>query len=702
MSIAQLTAGRTGWSTDSWEPPSRVAVNFPAFIGGALLAVILYAAFDHGAVSGAVNTHVELAVTALSVIGLVPWLWTGTLRVTAPRSAAFAVALLAAFAIWSGITVFWSVAPDQTWIELNRATTDLLVLGLAIAIGSSYARALELIVLGFVLAALAVTVYALGQKLFPGLHVPGVFNLNQAGPLPRLQEPLGYWNALALFLAMAVPAALAVAADGARSRRTRLASLCAIELMLVTIVFTYSRGGLLALGVSLVVAISISGERLRSSMWLALAVVAGLPATVYGLASPQLNTAGVKLGSRELAGLILAMLILLSLIGLVIAARKLLDVEPRIRVAPRRVPGLRRLALAGAVIALLGVVVALSLSPRGLTGTVSHAWNTFTATQSATGNDPRRLLSADSQNRWVWWKEAAGAFSDRPLGGWGAGSFSVVHLLYRRNNLSVQQPHSVPLQFLSETGIIGAILGVGAVVLLLRAGAIVVRRSPRGSDRLLAGAGLAAGLAYAIHSLYDWDWEIPAVTLPALLLLGVVVSSRARVTTASERRADARLGLRAVMLALFTLWLGVFALSVELPELAASKASAALVEASSSSPAPLTRAQSTAQQASALDPLSDAGAKALAAVAIHRGQVGSAQAYLQQAVQRDPSDGAAWNLLSYADLLLHDDAGASQATRNVVALDPQGRVAVYLVRARLLKAPPQASPTAIRTPLARR
>jgi O-antigen ligase len=81
--------------------------------------------------------------------------------------------------------------------------------------------------------------------------------------------------------------------------------------------------------------------------------------------------------------------------------------------------------------------------------------------------DPAQLVSADSENRWGWWKEAAGAISARPVQGWGAGSFGVTHLLYRRDTLSVQQPHSVPLQFLAETGIVGAVLGLGCLTLLL-------------------------------------------------------------------------------------------------------------------------------------------------------------------------------------------------------------------------------------------
>ena len=40
-----------------------------------------------------------------------------------------------------------------------------------------------------------------------------------------------------------------------------------------------------------------------------------------------------------------------------------------------------------------------------------------------------------------------------------------------------------------------------------------------------AATGVAAGLAtWAFHAGLDWDWEMPAVTLPALLLAAAAVS----------------------------------------------------------------------------------------------------------------------------------------------------------------------------------
>jgi hypothetical protein len=709
MPTAQLIGGPGGLPGEPVavaETRSGSAVGLPAVIGIALLALILYAAFDHGAVALPADTRLQVAIAAIAAVAGAGWLWSGTLRLWAPRSAVVGTVLLAAFACWSGITVLWSVAPDQTWIELNRAIAYVIVLCLAIAVGASLARAGELVAKGFVAIALAVSAYALGQKLLPGVHLAGVFDLNQTGSLPRLQEPLGYWNALALFIALGVPVALALAVDSTRRARSRLAAACAVELMLLTIALTYSRGGLLALALALVVGIAAGGERLRSLLWLSVAVIAAVPPIVLGLSSHSLTAAGVSLSSREGAGGLLALVLVASLAGLLAAGRVLLVLDRRLALDPGRARALRRLGLAAVTVLVLGAVAAVSLSSRGPGGTVSHAWNSFTSTRAASNSNPSRLLSADSENRWVWWKEAAGAFSDRPLGGWGAGSFGVVHLLYRRDTLPVQQPHSVPLQFLAETGVVGALLGIGAIVLLLSAAGRAIRSRAQGTERLLAAALLAGAVAYAVHCLYDWDWNIPAVTLPALVFLGVLIGARSGASGGARGPRSARsrslerpsLGSRALGLGALTLWLCVFALSALLPSLAASKADSALIQAASGSPGALRSAQASASLASSLDPLSDAGLRAEASVAIHQGRLARARAELQQAVGRDPTDGLAWNALALVYGLLRDTGSATFALQRMVALDPRAQSAQAIARYELSSAPPGESVTATRTP----
>ncbi len=469
------------------EPSSRAAT----LLVGALALLLLYAAFDHGATDVAAQARVQTALAVIAAAAAGAWIWSGALRFSTRPMAVAGLAALAAFAVWSGVTVLWSVAPDQTWLELNRALTYVLALGVALLAGASHRRSMEVLANAVLLVVLAVTVYALGQKLLPGLHVPGLFNLNQTQLVPRLQEPFGYWNALGLFIAFGVPIGLALTVAKERPPKIRLAALAAVELMLIAVGLTYSRGALLALVCGLIVGVALSGARLRSLMWLALAAVAMVAPLVVGLTDHALTDVSVSLGRRERAGLVLLGVLAVSLVALWFAGKRVMELEGRTQVSPGDSRRIGRLLAGTFGAALVCGVIAISLSSRGLTGTVSHAVDSFTATGVTSDYNPSRLLSVDSQNRVVWWKEAAGAFSDRPLGGWGAGSFPVVHLLYRRNSLTVQQPHSVPLQVLAETGIIGALLAIGGYGLLTAAGVGSVRRKG-GSERLVA-AGVARG-----------------------------------------------------------------------------------------------------------------------------------------------------------------------------------------------------------------
>src|SRR5579884_1137024 len=568
MSTAPLmqTGGRRpGRVAPTRASPSVARSSAPGLTLIALLAVILYAAFAHGGVSPSAATRIEVALAALAALAGAALVWTGTLRLRVAPPALAGGALLALFAAWSAVTVLWSVAPNQTWLEVNRELAYLVALALAAAVGASHRRAIQWAAHGYLALALVVAAYALGQKVLPGLRVPGLFDLNQTGPLPRLQEPLGYWNALALFLALAVPVALAVAVDGARTDRARLAMAAVVAAMLVIIVFTYSRGGLLALAAALLVGLWLSGERLRWLLWLAVAVLAAAPAAAYGLSVHALTHVGVSLASRQAAGVLLLFILAAGIAALIAARSPLLALEGRLSLAPARAAVLRRRGLALGAAAAACLLVALALS-----GVLADAWRGFTTTRAASNSNPSHLLSADSQNRWVWWKEAARAFAARPAGGWGAGSFGVVHLLYRRDTLSVQQPHSVPLQFLCETGIVGAALAIAAYLLL--AGAVwraaATEREPR--QRLLAAALAAGVVGYGVHSLYDWDWEIPAITLPVMLFAGVLAgharlsgrpgAGRPAQPNPSPARGRAP-GARAAALVLATLWACAFGVS---------------------------------------------------------------------------------------------------------------------------------------------
>jgi O-antigen ligase/polysaccharide polymerase Wzy-like membrane protein len=681
---------------DRSESRSLGLVSAASALAAALLGLCLYAAFAHGAVAAGDEERLQLAIAVVAAVSAVAWLWSGTLAIAAPVAGWIALGLLAAFAFWSGLTLLWSVAPDQTWIECNRAITYVIVLGLAIGLGASHRRAPRLIADGFALVALLVSAYAVGQKLLPGIRIAGVLSLDRTGTLPRLQDPLGYWNALGAFVAMGIAIVLSVVLDVKRPRRLRLAGSVATLVMLVTIGFTYSRGAVLALAVAVGIVVFGSRGRLRALLWLGICLAAAVPVTVIGLASAPLTAAGAGLGSRERAGAELLVLLIASGLLLVLGARRLLALEARMTLAPaRRRAVARGLVATGATLALVGIAV-VGLSARGLGGTASHLWDSFTTTHTSGVYDPARLVSADSENRWGWWKEAAGAISARPVQGWGAGSFGVTHLLYRRDILSVQQPHSVPLQFLAETGIVGAALALGCLILLLTTAVRAVRRAG-GRTRPAAMGLLAAAVAYAVHSLYDWDWDIPALTIPALVFLGTLVGSLGPRPDAVARSAPRRVA-RASACAVASVFLTLFAVSAVAPRLAASDADQALVAASGSGRPELRLALARALTSSRLDPVSDAGLRAASTIALRIGRAQTAQRLLASAVGRQPTDGQAWQQLTLVYLVLGDRRDAILAARRGLALDPRAPLAATVAQRTVLAlTPPPGSATSVPT-----
>jgi hypothetical protein len=676
-----------------------------------LLVLVVYAVFAHGAIQSPAEPRVEVAAAALAALTVGALVWSGTLRLDAPRAALIGLALMAAFAAWSAVSLAWTVAPDLTWAEFNRVTLYVIVLGLAIVLGASTRRAVTLVTVGFFVVILAVTAYALGQKMLPGFHVGSLINLNQTGKIPRLQEPLGYWNALALLLAMGAPVALAAAARPDSSSRARLLGVISLQLVLIAGCFTYSRGGIFALVVALAACVVLSGSPLRLLTWLLAAVLAATPALVLGLTAHALSGSGVALAKRESAGLLLLVIVIATSVVLGLVAERVCQLERTVSPSPETIHRIKRGLAGGAAAIVVLVLLAVTFSSRGLTGTISHMWHSFTATRGISTSDPNRIFSADSANRWVWWKEAAGAFWSRPLSGWGAGSFPVVHLLFRRDTLSVNQPHSVPLQWLCEDGLIGAALALGAWVLLLWTATVSVRRRHAAPERLLAGALLAGAVAYSLHAFYDWDWDIPGVTLPAVIVLGVLAGSlrsRAaqRVAVPDLGRQIGRPGPGAKLLAVgaAALALCMLALSAVLPGISASHASAALVRASSSSASTLSAAENDARLANRLDPLSDSGLRAEALLALHyAGGAQVARGYLLQALRRDPSDEIAWDQLAVVDAHLDDLKDVLSAAQRVVDLDPLGQLSTTLQSGLVQtvfysEAPPAESATAIQTP----
>jgi hypothetical protein len=140
-------------------------------------------------------------------------------------------------------------------------------------------------------------------------------------------------------------------------------------------------------------------------------------------------------------------------------------------------------------------------------------------------------LAGGLGDRPEYWHAAWLDLAHHPLLGSGAGSFAAAWLRYRTINQSVEDAHNLYLETLAELGPIGLALLVYALALPLRQLATSLQTAP-----IRASCGAYA--AFLIHSAIDWDWEMPVVTVAALLCAATLLNAqRPRTRTETARRA---------------------------------------------------------------------------------------------------------------------------------------------------------------------
>jgi hypothetical protein len=671
----------------------------------ALVAACTYAVFAHGAAGLPSEPRLQVGIALVSIGTAVGWLFSRSLSLRAPAEAWIAVGLLAGFALWCALSLLWSVAPDDTWMGVNRALAYTLVVVLAIAAGSSAPRALERLATGWLWVAVACALYALGGKFIPGVNVLGV-EFDHTSVASRLREPLQYWNALALVCVLAVPIALRWSTDVTRRPGVRFAAIAALYVLLACLGMTYSRGGLVALLAAVGVLTLLGGPRLRGLAVFGTTIVALIPVLALAFSRPALKGIRIPLDERIADGIVLAMVMVGGLLGLMIMAWGLLRLEQRARWSDESTRLVWRGL--GTTVGLLAVIVAFGIatSDGGPGRFFDDAWHEFTKVSQDKDSDPARIVSSNSGNRWVWWEEAAGAWSDRPLQGWGAETFPVTHLMYRKVELDVQQPHSVPMQFLAETGIVGTALALGALGFLLFAALARVRGMADGRERDIAVALFAGGVAWLVHGLVDFDWNIPGITVPALLFLGVLAARPGRrgagpaAPGALVAEPSGGAGPRVVALGVACVVLGLVMVSALLPLWADSKASSALAVTTTAKEPELRDATAEAETGAALDPTAIRSLLAAADLAQNRGRLLDARRYLLQAVDRQPYSLIAWRRIMDLAIDTADRRGARAAAQRLLELDPIGKSTLALAgKLVLFSVPASSSPTATGTPL---
>ncbi|HZT90837.1 MAG TPA: O-antigen ligase family protein [Gaiellaceae bacterium] len=441
--------------------------------------------------------------------GALPWLGGGALVAVVCSAAALGVprgaarlAPLAALVAWLATTIAWSALPDRSWSYADRTLVYLLLalLGLWLA-PRRQALALGL---GALLGAVAVA--ALATKVVPTLHDYSL--------VARLSAPIGLWNQLALLAAFALPLAL--------WRRGVAGALLAYA-WLVALVLTYSRGGIVTALVVLALWFWLDEERLRSAATLAAAAVPAAVVVGVAFALPGVTRSGQSLHTRWVDGGVFAAVLG---VGAAAAAAAALRLTALTRTHARIALGVGACAAAA--------VVAVAVVRGGGAGELSNGGQRFTSTSS--------------NFRTVWWRQALDGWRHHVLGGTGGGSFRVTNLRYRHSSLdNTIEPHDLPLQFGTETGVVGLLLWLLATAALLRG---TLRR--RGHELALA----LLLPAFLVHSLVDIDWDFAAVAAPAFVAAGALAGEPRLRRVAPSGALVAAGAAVALFLALLMPWLG--------------------------------------------------------------------------------------------------------------------------------------------------
>jgi hypothetical protein len=472
----------------------------------ALLAGPAVLSFFSGGYFSEARTWAGLGAWLLVVVGLLAE------RRPLPRGrlAWLAIGGLAAFAAWTLLSVTWAPIAGSAYGYGQLAVLYTGVL-LAAAILLRPRDVGSLAEPAMAVGALIVIGYGLSERLIPGvLHF--AHSISAQG---RLEQPLTYWNAMGEMAALGFVLCAALAGSSTRPRLLRAAAAAAAVPLAVGLYIAFSRGALFACAAGLVTLFILAPrrEQLRS---MAIVLMAGLVACLVAAPMHGFTSMSGSLSTRELEGAIV-----FAVIALVAAAAAALQLREAARgptgriELPRRAP-----AIAVAVIAV-GLALAIVVGAKeGSTAKLS-------------GGAAR--LGTLQSNRYDYWRVALKAFDAEPLRGVGAGGWAVWWLRDRNINAFAQDAHSLPLQTLAELGIVG----IALLALFLGAMAVIAGRAHRLAPALAAGPA-AAFATYVAHSPLDWDWEMPAVTLIAMILGGALIAIADDQSSSAIRGASRR------------------------------------------------------------------------------------------------------------------------------------------------------------------
>jgi hypothetical protein len=270
---------------------------------------------------------------------------------------------------------------------------------------------------------------------------------------------------------------------------------------------TQSKGGGVALIASAVVVFAVSSARLR------LLVPVLLAGGIAAFGAVPLTDPFRTHGSAFDAAVRHAGTVTLVLAAAGLASGALYVLADRRVLVSARAHSLAGLAVLTVLIAcILAGIGTLAAEVDHPVATTQQRWQDFKHIGSDSGSSHFTSLGS---NRYDFWRVAWREFEHHPVAGIGGYGWASAYLRYGASSERPQRSHSVELDALSETGLIGFLLLVAAGVTTL----VAIGRRARLS--LTATGALGTAAYFALHTGADWVWTIPAVGLPVFAIAGI-------------------------------------------------------------------------------------------------------------------------------------------------------------------------------------
>ncbi len=169
-------------------------------------------------------------------------------------------------------------------------------------------------------------------------------------------------------------------------------------------------------------------------------------------------------------------------------------------------------------VAVVAVAITVGVLWVGTEGVINRVAQTV---------DEAKEIGAESHywgREWIW-RDTLSMIAANPILGVGLGAYETVYPKYSQGDgsLVINYAHNDYLQALADGGIIGGLIALWFIVAVFRS----VARGLKSEDPFMAGLALGGGagiFSMLVHSLFDFNLQIPSNAL-LFLFLSAVVSS---------------------------------------------------------------------------------------------------------------------------------------------------------------------------------